>query len=290
MSESRRDGPPRGVVKGAAAGVGLVLDGMRVLAADRGLWLLAAVPVAFTFAALATTLVLIVEYYEAIRLLLTGWLPVLEAGAWYAWLWVGPGKLLLFVFGFLLFALFSGVCLVLAFLIANLLSSPFLDVLSQRVERIASGEFFDSGDSGLAAVFAEAGRSLVNESRRIAFFGALWLLIFAAGLLIPGGQLVAPPLLLCLTALFLPLDYAGYALDRRHIPFHTRRSWLREHLPVMAGFGGTAFLTGLVPGLNLLMLPCLVTAGTLLVLRYPISDPISDPIPAPPPASGEVGG
>jgi CysZ protein len=101
------------------------------------------------------------------------------------------------------------------------------------------------------------------------FFAALWLLIFLAGLLIPGGQLVAPPLLLCLTALFLPLDYAGYALDRRAISFRARRGWLRAHLPVMAGFGVAAFVTCLVPGLNLLMLPALVVAGTLLALRYP---------------------
>jgi uncharacterized protein involved in cysteine biosynthesis len=270
MSEMLREASPRRAVTGARAGLGLVFDGMRVLLSNRSLWVLAAVPVVFTLASLATTLVLIVEYYDVIRLFLTGWLPALEAGAWYAWIWVGPGKLLLSLFGLLLFVLFSGVCLVVAFLLANLLSSPFLDVLSQRVEGIAGGEVFDSGESGLSAVFTDAGRSLINESRRIAFFGALWLGIFAAGLLIPGGQLVAPPVLLCLTALFLPLDYAGYALDRRQVSFRTRRSWLRAHFSVMAGFGGAAFGTGLVPGLNLLMLPTLVVAGTLLVLRYPL--------------------
>jgi uncharacterized protein involved in cysteine biosynthesis len=35
----------------------------------------------------------------------------------------------------------------------------------------------------------------------------------------------------------------------------------------MTGFGGVAFLACLVPGLNLLIMPALVTAGTLLVLR-----------------------
>jgi len=269
MGETLRSAAPGQVVNGASAGLGLVFDGMRLLVGNRGLWLLAAVPVALTFAALATTLVLIVEYYDVIRLFLTGWLPALEAGAWYAWLWVGPGRLLLFLFGLLLFVLFSGACLVLAFLLANLLSSPFLDVLSQRVEGIASGTVFDSGDHGLSAVFADAGRSLVNESRRIAFFAALWIGISLAGLLIPGGQLLAPPLLLCLTTLLLPLDYAGDALDRRLVPFRIRRSWLRAHLSVMAGFGGAAFVTFLVPGLNFLMLPTLVAAGTLLVLRYP---------------------
>ena len=37
----------------------------------------------------------------------------------------------------------------------------------------------------------------------------------------------------------------------------------------MAGFGGAAFVTLLIPGLNFLMLPALVVAGTLLALRLP---------------------
>jgi uncharacterized protein involved in cysteine biosynthesis len=40
----------------------------------------------------------------------------------------------------------------------------------------------------------------------------------------------------------------------------------------MTGFGGVAFLACLVPGLNLLVLPGFVTAGTLLVLQKPPSD------------------
>jgi uncharacterized protein involved in cysteine biosynthesis len=39
------------------------------------------------------------------------------------------------------------------------------------------------------------------------------------------------------------------------------------HWPTMVGFGGVAFGACLVPGLNLLILPALVTGGTLLVLR-----------------------
>jgi uncharacterized protein involved in cysteine biosynthesis len=41
---------------------------------------------------------------------------------------------------------------------------------------------------------------------------------------------------------------------------------------MMLGFGGTAMATALVPGLNLLLLPALVVAGTLLAIRYPVPD------------------
>ena len=47
---------------------------------------------------------------------------------------------------------------------------------------------------------------------------------------------------------------------------HHGRFGIRDHDPG-AGFGGAAFLTLLVPGLNFLMLPALVVGGTLLVLR-----------------------
>ena len=76
--------------------------------------------------------------------------------------------------------------------------------------------------------------------------------------------------LLLFTVLFLPLDYAGYLFDRRQISFIARRNWLSDNLPIMLGFGSTAMGTALVPGLNLLLLPSLVVAGTLLALRHPI--------------------
>lgn len=85
-------------------------------------------------------------------------------------------------------------------------------------------------------------------------------------------HLVTGPLLIVATVLLLPLDYAGFALDRRQIRFRSRRRWLRTNFSTMIGFGGVAFIACLVPGLNLLILPALVTAGTLLVLRIPPTD------------------
>ena len=37
----------------------------------------------------------------------------------------------------------------------------------------------------------------------------------------------------------------------------------------MLGYGSAAFLTCLIPGLNLLAMPVLVVGGTLLALRHP---------------------
>jgi uncharacterized protein involved in cysteine biosynthesis len=75
--------------------------------------------------------------------------------------------------------------------------------------------------------------------------------------------------MLGVTILFLPLEYAGYALDRRQLPFRVRARWLLSRLPTMVGFGSAALISCFVPGVNLVMIPVLVVAGTLLVLRNP---------------------
>lgn len=257
-------------VGGLGSGVGLLFEGFGMLLRERSLWALAAVPVTLCTAALAGTGSLIYANAEALFLALTSWLPGLEVAVWYEWLWLGPAKLLLGLFEVVLFALFCGVSLLAALLLANLASAPFLDLLSQRVELIVQGKVSDLGETGIAAIAREARRALASELQRLVFFVGVWGVISLGGVLIPGGQLIAPPLLLVFTALFLPLDYAGYHLDRRQIPFLMRRRWLRDQLPVMLGFGSTAMLTALIPGLNLLLLPSLVIAGTLLALRHPV--------------------
>lgn len=257
---------------GVTAGVLLLFEGVGMLVRERSFWALAAVPVTFCALALITTGLLIYLNAADLSGMLTGWLPGLEVTAWYQWLWMGPAKLVVGLFEVLLFALFCGVSVLLSLLLANLASAPFLDVLSQRVEAMVAGTVSDASDGGFAAIVDGARRTIANEFQRLVFFVAVWGVISLAGVLIPGAQLVAPPALMLFTAIFLPLDYAGYLFDRRQVSFIARRDWLRDNLPMMLGFGFTALGTALVPGLNLLLLPSLVIAGTLLALRHPIAD------------------
>lgn len=265
--------PVRGsAAAGFGTGINLVLEGTRVLIRDRNLWSLAAVPVAFCTIALATAGSLV--YFNASPLydFLTSWSPAFEVSAWYEWLWLGPLKLGVRLLGIVLFAVVSGLSVLAALLLANLASAPFLDLLSQRVEMNVMGRVVASDESGFAAIVTEARRAMTSELQRVLFFAGVWGVISLGGAVIPGAQLIAPPLLVVFTAAFLPLDYAGYHLDRRQVSFRVRRDWLKAHLPTMLGFGGTAMATALVPGLNLLLLPALVIAGTLLAIRYPTGD------------------
>lgn len=260
-------------IRGLAGGFVLLFEGLRLVRRRRDLWRLSAVPLACSLALVALALGLLYGYAADVHGLLTGWMPALAADAWYEWIWVGPGRVLFTVLGWALFLVAIGVSVVAASLVANVVAAPFLDALSQRVEKIESGALVESSAEGLGGLVGEVGRSIVSELRRVSFFAVAWGTVFALGVVIPGGQLVAPWVLVGLTIIFLPLDYAGYALDRRELPFRARRAWLRANLATVSGFGGAAFLVCMVPGLNLLLLPALVSAGTLLALRHP---PVSD--------------
>jgi len=250
-------------------GARVLLEGLRLLLRQRRLWALAAMPALLALLAVSLAAALVWHWAGPLFELVAGWLPVIEPRAWYTWIWLGPAKLGVWLLARLLFALAAALAVALAFLLAQVAAAPFLDALSRRVEEIVAGAAIDSGEAGLGAIWRDGRAAVASELQRALWFGGISALLLLAGVVVPGGQLVAPPLLFAFTALTLPLQYAGYALDRRRVPFARRRAWLTARWPLMAAFGALAFLTFLIPGVNFLMMPALVVGGTLLVLRYP---------------------
>ncbi len=250
-------------------GAGYLLDGARMLFREPRLWLLAAVPMLLSLAAFSTAIGLLIGNASDLHTLATGWLPQVEAGSWYTWLWIAPALVLLKALGWLMFLGLALVCLLVAYLVASLLAAPFHDLLAARDEMILTGGVRDDNPAGLLGTFAGVSRSLLQELQRLLFFMAVVGPLAIAGLLVPGAQLLTGPLIVAFSVLFLPLDYASYTLDRRLLTFRQKRRWVFERIPTMVGFGGAAFLTCVVPGLNFIAMPLLVIAGTLLSLRLP---------------------
>ena len=257
-------------VGSAARSFALPAAALRLLLRERRLWPLAALPLLLSVAAVVGAAGGMLAWSGEIRAFASGLFPVLGAETWYAWLWVGPLRALFFLLGLALFAALAALAVVAAFALASLVASPFHDALARRVEEIVTGRVEALNEPGFAGLLRQASRAVREEARRLGFFAALWLSLAAVGMLVPGGQLLAAPALVLLSLLFLPLDYAGYTFDRRGVPFAERRRWVRRHLGPALGFGAAALLLCAVPGLNLLALPVLVVAGTLLALRYPV--------------------
>ncbi|MCI0410098.1 MAG: EI24 domain-containing protein [Acidobacteria bacterium] len=251
-------------ISGFFAGLALHWEGARLLLGEPKLRRLSWIPVLISALTLSATLVALALYVSEIHSFVTSWMPHLEAGRWYTWLWIGPGRLALAILAGILLLAVAGCALVVAFLIANLLAAPVHEVISQRVEAVVGGS--RSGDTGgVMQSLRDGARALIEELKRTLFFLVVSLAIAVIGI-VPGGQLVAAPALTLFTILFLPLDYASYTLDRRGISFRAKRRWIGRHWPAMLGFGSGAFVTILVPGLNFLMMPVLVTSGTLLAM------------------------
>lgn len=260
---------PLAAVGTAASSFALPIEGARLLVREPELLRVAAVPVALSTVALLSALGVFVSFAPELNEWIVELLPHFERGAWYTWLWVGPGLAVSWLLGKLMFVAIAGVCAVAALLIANVAAAPFHEVLSQRVERLVAGTVEDHTEEGISGAARGGVRAVREELRRLLFFVGVWALLTALGVVVPGGQLVAPFALTLFTMLFLPLDYASYVLDRRQVSFARKRRWLRRNLGAALGFGGAALVLCAIPVLNILAMPVLVVSGTLLALRHP---------------------
>jgi CysZ protein len=255
---------------GLLAGPSVLRRGFALLWRERSLWPIAALPFFVNVAAFGLAIAAFVANLDAIAAPIQRALDVGEPAVWYGWLWVGPLLVLALAVKSLLFVALAVAIYFLFTVIGALVAAPFLDVLSERVERIVAGQ------APSARSFAEtlrmAGRSVIEEGKRTAFFLAVQAAILVFGL-VPGVQPVAAAASLAFTALFLPLDFTAYSLDRRGVPFRARRRWIWTHKLEMLGFGGSGLALFFVPGLSFLCLPWLVTSGTLLVLEVGAPQP-----------------
>jgi CysZ protein len=228
---------------------------------------LAVAPLALTLLAFGLAATLFVANLDALTTWVRGMFEVAPPENVYGWLWVGPLRFLGWIARWVLLGMF-GVGVYVSFtLLGGVLASPFLDALSRRVERLQSGKVIDLAGPGVGGAVSAALKVGWEEAKRAAFFfGVQGTLLVLS--LIPGLQVVTFPLALGFAIFFLPLDYAGYALDRRETPFRDRRRWIRTNWGAVGGFGAAALVTFGLPGLNFLALPWLATAATLLVLDH----------------------
>jgi uncharacterized protein involved in cysteine biosynthesis len=270
--EARRSG---GDVGEAARAFALPAEALRLLWGEPRIRRLALVPLLLSVVALGLALAVIVVFAGDVHAWVEGLLPSLEAGSWYTWLWVGPLRVALWIGGKLLLLAWGMAVVVTSLLAASVVASPFHDALARRVELQQTGGVQEDDASGIGPVLRDGGRAVRDELLRLVFFVSVWAGLVFAGAVVPGGQLVAPLALTIFTLLFLPLDYASYTLDRRKLSFAEKRRWVQGHLPASLGFGGAAFLLCAVPILNLMAMPVLVVAGTLLALRHPPEGPAS---------------
>jgi len=245
---------------GLRAGPAALRAAFQMLLTRRELWRWCALPMLLNLLLFGAAFAAFFGYaLDPLTAGLRSHLAVAAPDAWYAWLWVGPLRLLAWALRWILIAL-AAIAVYLTFaIVGGVIASPFLEALSLRVERIRTGRAIELDEPLLRSAL----RSVKESAKRTAFVLALQLGVVVIGL-VPGLQPVALVAGAVIAAGFLAIDYTSFALDRRGVTFREKRAWLWKHHSALLGFGGAGLLTLLVPGLNFACLPWLVTAGTLL--------------------------
>lgn len=236
-----------------------------MLRRERSLWPWVLVPFVLNLVAFGLAAAAFVANLDTVAGPLERVLAVPAPEHWYGYLVAAPFWLLaalvrlvlLVAFGVLIYFTFTA--------LGGVIAAPFLDVLSERVEQLARGATTGQAP-GLAATLRRSVRSVLEEGKRVGFLLGLQAALLLVGL-VPGLQPVAAVASLSAAALFLPLVYTGFALDRRGVRFGDRRRWVMRHPFEMLSFGGVALLLFVLPGVSFLCLPWLVSAGTLFVLE-----------------------
>ncbi len=148
----------------------------------------------------------------------------------------------------------------------NLISGPFNEVLSEKVEEIVHPSHHHKSNAfSWAALGNTYLRTITAEVQRMVIFGALIVLIFALSFFLAGS--VFTLLSGLVSIFFLMFEFIDYPLARHEWSFWQKLQFVSKHwLPlVLFGLGLSVFL--LIPILNLLFIPVAVISGTRLVLQ-----------------------
>jgi len=222
-------------------------DGFKMLAKDKSLKKLAAIPI------LIDVLIFVGIAYTFFVFVMPHFLETILSPA--SGFWGKIARIGGYGFASVISLLLSGV---LTFLLAQIVASPFNTLLAEKTLK----------SQGLLK--GQPDKSWLKGSLKMLFSGLirgailllLGVLIFVLGFI---------PLLNVL-ALFMGLflmatDCADYSHELLHMEFRKRAQFYVKFWLEFLGFGCAMGLTFMVPGLNLVMIPALSISGALLVSR-----------------------
>lgn len=233
---------PASALPRLGAGLALPLRATAWLSRRPGTWRYALVPVVLTVLGLAVGLAAGIPLSATLLSLL--WT---EPAGWTAALWHAARVAIVLV------ELYT-----LAVVLPLVLSAPFMDALSAKVEaeELGTGE----APGGLRRVLAETTTGLVHSLGGVALY-YLGLLLLLPALLVP---FLWPPLVFLWTARWTAVEWAGLPMARNLHGFRETRAALRAVRPAGFGMGLALAALFLVPLANFLVVPVGAVAGTLL--------------------------
>lgn len=155
------------------------------------------------------------------------------------WEWLAP------VAGVLAGAIALMVSVLLIYIVAIIIASPFSDLMGERIEKelLAARPHLIAPDQPL---WKNIFYALLEALRRVAILIPMFAMLFAIGFVPFIGPVVSAVLGYLVTATFLSIDAFSFPMDRRHHPLRSKIEFLRAHGVASAGIGaGLALLAPL---------------------------------------------
>lgn len=241
----------RALPPGPLGGLWAPVRALSFLARRPRLWWLAAAPFAINLA-------LFVLFFWFSYQRFDSWVrTILPSGG--GWWWETLFYLLLVLVVLLLLAVEVYVFAV----VGRVIAAPFLELLTQRVERDRLGDGAPPGPG----LWEGAWRVLVQELKKLILFLGLMAVLFTLNL-IPGlGSLLFSVLAWLVTCLFMAAEFLDWPLERRRRSLGEKLAFVLRLRLTGVAFGSAVLALGLVPVLNLALLPLAAVGGTLLFLE-----------------------
>jgi len=145
-------------------------------------------------------------------------------------------------------------------LVVSLFASPFNDLISSRVEKLAGGEAPQDITRSLKESFGNVGRIILNEIKKISVIAIVSLIAFILSFFFPPLTFVVSSLLLAVT--FLDYSWARHEMKLGECLKNLKGSFLSYFI------GGVLFMTLIsIPILNLFLLSYGVVFFTVLFTK-----------------------
>ncbi len=192
--------------------------------------------------------------YRWLMDMLGNWLGADQPGASF---WIETLNIVFIIAGFLL-VLF--VCYLLFVILGGLITAPFNEEISQRVEEIVT-----NGAVGHKMGFWEdAYTSIKGELEKIVFYLVILFLIFLLNFVPVIGNVFSFVIGTIFSFFYNALDFLDMPMTRKKMKFKQKLNVTRSGKLLTYGFGAAAFLLMFLPIINVFMKPILVVAGTSL--------------------------
>lgn len=151
-------------------------------------------------------------------------------------------------------------------IVGNIVAAPFNGVLSEKVEELERSNPLNL-PMNVKTIIRDAKRAIMTEIKKILLFLVFFVPVFIVNFIPVFGSVLYAILIFIYTAFALTFTFTDYVLERKLLSFRQKWAILLRNRGLSLGFGGMCFAMGLVPFVNLLIIPVCVTGGTLLYLR-----------------------